>query len=87
MTQDETVVDGRTETRVWLTLSDILYTRADLFVHQEGHLGAVVDGMLLDLGPVNDRLRDAMELATIVNIRADHYLGGLIERQVPLVHQ
>jgi hypothetical protein len=80
-------IEGRAETRVWLTTSDVLYTRADLLVRQDDRLGAVVDGILLDLGPLNEQLLAAMAFTNSVHMRADHYLGGLVERQIPLVHQ
>ena len=83
--QDE--LDGRSETQVWVTASDPLYVRADLLIEREGRLGAVVDGILLDLGRLNDELQAAIDLASQVHVRAGHYLGGLIERTVPLVRQ
>ncbi len=86
-TTDDAALEGRSETQVWVTASDVLYTRADLLVHRDDRLGAVVDGILLDLGPINEQLSSAMSLTNSIFVRATHYLGGAIERRVPLVHQ
>lgn len=80
-------LDGRSETKVWVTASDPLYVRADLLVRQENHLGALVDGVMLDLGIINDDLASAMSLASQVFVRAGHVMGHQIERRVPIVHQ
>jgi hypothetical protein len=80
-------LDGRSETKVWVTASDTLYTRADLLVRRENHLGALVDGVMLDLGVINDDLASAMSLASQVFVRAGHVMGHQVERRVPIVHQ
>lgn len=80
-------LDGRSETKVWVTASDPLYVRADLLVKRENHLGAMVDGMMLDLGVIGDDLANAMSLTSQVYVRAGHVCGHQIERRVPIVHQ
>ncbi len=86
---DECVDDleAEAEIKVRVKTGDLLYTRADLMVRRDNHLSAVVDGVLLDLGMINTELMNAMALAHQVHVSAGHYLGGIIERRVPLVHQ
>lgn len=80
-------LEAEAEIKVRVKTGDLLYTRADLMVRRENHLSAVVDGVLLDLGMINTDLMNAMALAHQVHVSAGHYLGGMIERRVPLVHQ
>ncbi len=80
-------LEAEAEIKVRVKTGDLLYTRADLMVRRDNHLSAVVDGVLLDLGMINTELMNAMALAHQVHVSAGHYLGGIIERRVPLVHQ
>ncbi len=83
----EDQMEAEAEIKVRVKTGDLLYTRADLMVRRDNHLSAVVDGVLLDLGMINVDLMNAMALAHQVHVSAGHYLGGIIERRVPLVHQ
>mgnify|MGYP000914639826 CR=1 FL=1 len=78
--------EAEAEIKVRVKTGDLLYTRADLIMRRDNHLSAVVDGVLLDLGMISDELMEAMALAHQVHVSATHYMGGSIERRVPLVH-
>lgn len=82
----EILEEAEAEIKVRVKTGDLLYTRADLIMRRDNHLSAVVDGVLLDLGMISDELMGAMALAHQVHVSATHYMGGSIERRVPLVH-
>lgn len=69
-----------------IAVRDPLMVRADLVIRDAGRLGAIVDGMIFDLGLVDDHLVATFANHAYIEIRADHFDGGVVRRRVPVVH-
>lgn len=81
----ETITMIRTET-LSLQARDPLVVRADMLVRTAERLGAVVDGIMLDLGILDEALLLSIADASHLEVRADHHDGGVVSRRVPIVH-
>lgn len=78
---------------VEITCEDPLIVRADLLVvadqaHQRGAtLGAVIDGVMTDLGLISDDVLAALARTSDAAIHAPHFAGGHVTRRVPITRQ
>ncbi len=69
-----------------LQARDALVVRADMLVRDGSHLDAVVDGIMLDLGHIDDGMLSSIAHQTSLEVRAVHHDGGIVSRRVPIVH-
>lgn len=70
-----------------ITVRDALVVRADVLINgEQGRLGAVVDGIMLDLGRIEPNALEQLAAHTHIEVEAAHPGGGTVRRRVPIVH-